>query len=127
MAGSTDGGREVLRKVPLAYLVFLLFAYVLTGVLLVLLAFLLYQFRLSSKAVSVGVVLIYVASTFLAGYLAGKKAKNKKYVWGFVMGVGYFLVLAAVSLLTNSADGSLGGVTSFLLCAAGGTLGGMLS
>ena len=39
---------------PAAYLVFLLSSYVLTGVLLLLLAFLLYQFQWSEKAVKIG-------------------------------------------------------------------------
>lgn len=112
---------------PAAYLVFLLSSYVLTGVLLLLLAFLLYQFQWSEKAVKIGIVCIYLLSTFLAGFLAGKKAKNKKFLWGLFMGIGYYGILAIMSMLLKSPGSGMEIVTTFLLCAGGGTLGGMLS
>lgn len=127
MASMTKKEEERRNLAPMAYVVFLAFSYILTGLLLLLLAFLLYQFQLSKKAVFVGIILIYLVSTFLAGFLAGKKAKSRKYLWGFLMGAAYFLVLAGMSLLMNSPEGSSGFLTSFLLCAGGGTLGGMLS
>ena len=115
------------KDTPLGYLIFLLLSYVLTGILLLLLAFLLYRFQLSGKTVAAGVIVIYIVSTFFGGFLAGKKAKSRKYLWGLLMGVGYFVILAALSFLTNSASGGVGFVTSFLLCAGGGMLGGMVS
>lgn len=123
----TKGEQSVEKDTPLAYLIFLLISYVLTGILLLLLAFLLYRFQLSGKAVAAGVIVIYIVSTFVGGFLAGKKAKNKKYLWGLLMGTCYFVILAALSFLTNSASGGVGFLTSFLLCAGGGMLGGMLS
>ena len=127
MVKLTRGEQTVDKDTPLGYLIFLLLSYVLTGVLLLLLAFLLYRFQLSGKTVAAGVIIIYIVSTFFGGFLAGKKAKSRKYLWGLMMGVGYFIILAALSFLTNSAGGGVGFVTSFLLCAGGGMLGGMLS
>lgn len=127
MVKLTRGEQTVDKDTPLGYLIFLLLSYVLTGILLLLLAFLLYRFQLSGKTVAAGVIVIYIISTFFGGFLAGKKAKSRKYLWGLMMGVGYFLILAALSFLTNAAGGGVGFVTSFLLCAGGGMLGGMLS
>lgn len=115
------------RDFPLAGLFFILMAYVLTGILLLVLAFLLYRFQLSSQTVGAGVILIYLASTFLAGFLAGKKAKNRKWLWGLLMGAGYFVILAAVSLMTHSAGENGKFLPSLFLCVGGGMLGGMLS
>lgn len=127
MVKLTRGEQTVEKDTPLGYLIFLLLSYVLTGILLLLLAFLLYRFQLSGKTVAAGVIVIYIVSTFFGGFLAGKKAKSRKYLWGLLMGVGYFVILAALSFLTNSASGGVGFVTSFLLCAGGGMLGGMVS
>jgi putative membrane protein (TIGR04086 family) len=107
----------------------LVLAYVLTGVLLLGLAFLLYRFRLEEKIVNIAVVAIYVFVTFIAGFLAGKKLKVRKFMWGFLIGAGYFAILAVVSLVAGQQETVLGShlVTTFLLCAGGGMLGGMLS
>lgn len=127
MVEVTKGEKAREGVAPMVYFLFLAISYVVTGVLLLLLAFLLYQFQLSRNAVSAGIILIYLISTFVAGFLAGKKAKQKKFLWGFLMGVAYYLVLAGMSLAMHSAEGGMGMLTTFLICAGGGTLGGMLS
>lgn len=107
----------------------LLFSYILTGALLALLAFLLYKVGLTEKIVSIVIIAIYVAATFFAGFTAGKKLKCRKFLWGLVMGSAYFLVLAGISMMLGEPAGQLGDsvVTTLVLCAAGGMLGGMLS
>ncbi len=107
----------------------LLFSYILTAVLLLLLAFLLYQFGLTEKIVTIAIIAIYVAATFFAGFAAGKRMQSKKFLWGLALGVAYFVVLLLVSLIVNGSTGELGSSfgTTFVLCAAGGMLGGMLS
>ena len=107
----------------------LLFSYILTGGLLLLLALLLYRFGLSEKIVSVCIIVIYVGATFFAGFLTGKKMKNRKFLWGLVMGGAYFLVLVVVSLAVNRSVGELSDsfLTTLVLCAGGGMLGGMVS
>lgn len=107
----------------------LLFSYVLTAGLLLLLALLLYRFSLQEKIVNIGIIVIYIAVTFLAGLLAGKRAGSRKFLWGFCMGTLYFAVLALVSLAVNRsiADVATNFVTVFCLCAGSGMLGGMLA
>ena len=107
----------------------LLFSYVLTAGLLLLLALLLYRFSLQEKIVNIGIIAIYIAVTFLAGLLAGKRAGSRKFEWGLCMGTLYFAVLALVSLAVNRsiADVATNFVTVFCLCAGSGMLGGMLA
>ena len=50
----------------------LLVSYIVTGVLLLVLAMLLYKFELDEKTVSAGIVAIYVASTLIGGLVLGK-------------------------------------------------------
>ena len=107
----------------------MLAAYILTAGLLLLLALMLYRFGLSEKTVSICIIVIYIVVTFLAGFLAGKRMGEKKFLWGLAMGCTYFLILTAVSVIVNKgiedAAGSL--VTVFMLCGGSGMLGGMLS
>lgn len=104
-------------------------AYILTAVLLLVLAFGLYQFHLSEGQVGLGVNAIYVITCFIGGIIAGKSAKVRRFLWGFASGTVYFLILLAVSFLINKEIGSdmQELLLIFAMCAGGGTLGGMIS
>lgn len=118
------------KKVPVVFLLkSLLFSYILTAALLLLLALLLYKLGLSEKIVSIAIIAIYVAATFFAGFVTGKKMQNRKFLWGLLMGSVYFIVLMLVSLAVNHSVGGFTDsvLTTLVLCAAGGMLGGMLS
>lgn len=107
----------------------LLISYLSTGVFLLILTGLLYRFDLSEKVVTVGIIIIYVLSTFVGGFVIGKMAKTRRFVWGFSMGIAYFGLLLLISLAvyrTLQGDGTQI-MTTFALCAGGGMLGGMLS
>lgn len=107
----------------------LLFSYLLTAGLLLLLSLLLYRFSLSERIVSVSITGIYIVVTFLAGFLAGKREGSRKFLWGLMMGCLYFLILTLVSLIVNHGIASLSAsfFTVLVLCAGSGMLGGMLS
>lgn len=107
----------------------LLAAYIVTGLLLLLLALLLYKLHLSEAVINLGITAIYLLACFLTGFLLGKMMKTRKYLWGAAGGLLYFTLLALISLAArqgfSGTSSSL--LTTLLLCMAGGTLGGMLS
>lgn len=107
----------------------LLLSYLLTTGLLLLLALLLYRFNLTEKVVSACIVGIYILVTFLAGFLAGKREGNRKFLWGLLLGGLYFLILIMISLIVNQGMGEVAGnfFTVLILCCGSGMLGGMLS
>lgn len=107
----------------------LLFSYILTGILLAILAFLLYRLKLGEQAVTIAIIVIYVAATLFGGFVAGKRLKSRKFLWGLLVGAAYFVVLTLVSLAAGRGAIQLGNtfVTTLVLCAGGGMLGGMLS
>ena len=107
----------------------LLAAYIVTGLLLLLLALLLYKLQLSESVVNIGIIAIYVAACFLGGFLEGKMMKTRKFLWGGAFGLLYFAVLAIISLAVGQgfSGSSSHFVTTLILCMAGGTLGGMVS
>ena len=107
----------------------LLAAYVVTGILLIILALALYKFELNEKIVSAAIVGIYVVSTLIGGVIIGKLTKSKRYLWGMVLGIIYFVLLLLITLgvyRTLNGD-SVSIVTSLILCAGGGMTGGMIS
>lgn len=107
----------------------LLFSYILTVLMLGVLAFLLYKLQLGEKAVNIAIIVIYVAATFFGGFLAGKRMRTRRFLWGLAVGSAYFVILAAVSLIAGKGNIQVGNsfFTTLALCAGGGMLGGMVS
>lgn len=107
----------------------LLASYIVTGILLLVLTFFIYKFELNEKIVSAAIVGIYVVSTLIGGMIIGKLTKSKRYLWGMVLGIIYFVLLLLITLgvyRTLNGD-SVSIVTSLILCAGGGMTGGMIS
>ena len=96
----------------------LLCGYIVTGFLLLILALMLYKLGLSEQNVNAGIVLIYVISTFSAGFVLGKLA-----------GITYFVLLMLITLgVYHAFQGNVTNIAvTFLLCAGGGMLGGMIA
>ena len=117
------------RKIVLKVLSTLLIMYILTGVALFVLAFLLYKMELTENIVTIGITAIYVVSGLLGGIIIGKRMKTRRFLWGIIMGAAYFLVLLIGSALLNR------GLTSDMLhigptlvmCMGAGMIGGMVS
>ncbi len=123
------GKKELYMEKAVFIIKCMLGAYMLTAGLLLLLAFILYRFGLSEKVVSVCIIGIYIAVTFLTGLLAGKKEGRRKFLWGLITGALYFGILVVVSLIVNKGAEDVAGnmLTVFFLCAGSGMLGGMVS
>ena len=86
-----------MQKKGLWILKSLLCAYLVTGVLLLILTVLLYKCGLEEKHVSAGILTVYILSTLAGGFVAGKMARVRKFVWGLGIGVLYFLLLVLIS------------------------------
>lgn len=107
----------------------LLAMYVVTALLLFLLAALVQKLQFDVKGISVGITVVYVVSCFLGGFLAGKMKGKKKFLWGLFAGVCYLLIMGAVSLFINEGTALTfaGFLVNFFICTGAGMLGGMIS
>ncbi len=114
--------------VSLSVLKGVLFSYILTAGMLMVLALALFKMELTEKPVAIAIIVIYVVATLFAGFITGKKCKSRRFLCGLLTGVAYFMVLALVSMAVKQ-DAALGSsfFTTLVLCAGGGMLGGMLS
>lgn len=104
-------------------------AYFLTLLLLFVVAFLLFRFDLGEKTVGACIMAVYILSCFFGGYLAGRKIRRRKFLWGAAAGISYFLLLTAVSCIIerSSAIDFPHMMLTLLLCTGGGVIGGMLA
>ena len=85
--------------------------------------------HIDEQKVTMGIIAIYVVSTFAGGWIMGKLVGEKRFFWGLLLGIIYFALLLLVSVAVNHNLSSNGTniVTTMILCAGGGMIGGMVS
>ena len=106
----------------------MLIAYTITLLGILILALGLYKWNFSVNTIDIGILVLYLISCLVGGMVAGKKVGNRKFFWGLMLGVAYFIVLVMLSLFGE------GGISSEvkeimlpgIICLFSGMLGGML-
>ncbi|MEI3199554.1 MAG: TIGR04086 family membrane protein [Lachnospiraceae bacterium] len=58
--------------------------------------------------------------------MARKKAQSRKFLWGLLVGIVYFLILLVLSCINGSLSASQSMIV-LCICAGSGTVGGMLA
>ena len=105
-----------------------LLAVILTGVFLLVQAFLI-QMELPEKLSAFLLAGTYVFANLIAGWRLGKRVEHRKFLWGMLLGLVYFLVLFLLSFIQNgfTIPDTQKAILVFFLCVGGGTFGGMIS
>ena len=107
----------------------LFISYALSALFLGALAFALYKLRLRESLVNLLIFAVYFAACFAGGFFTGRKVRNRRFFWGLLSGMFYFLILFAASWAIDPRA-SIQAARSLMVlgvCGFGGTLGGMLS
>lgn len=122
---------RVLKKNPVVSLLVkaVLVSFIVSAILLLITSALMLNTNLSASAVSVLVIITYIISNFLSGFIMGKGMEQKKYIWGLISGLSYFVIIFIVSFIfMGSKDLNIATtIRTLLICAASGMIGGMLS
>ncbi|MBQ4521510.1 MAG: TIGR04086 family membrane protein [Lachnospiraceae bacterium] len=107
----------------------LLISYLLTGIILAILSYFVFQYEMKEGIVNVIIVATYVIANFMGGFICGKKLKEKKFLWGLGLGIlyGTILMIVSVALGNGGALADKSNLTMIMLCTGGGMLGGMLA
>ncbi len=103
--------------------------YLLSAVLLAILAAVLWKMHADSGVVSGTIVAVYVVVSFLGGFLIGGFRGKQKMFWGCAIGLCYFilLLLAGIWLMGTTISGNSWIFSGCMVCAVTGMLGGMLA
>lgn len=117
-----------LKETLIRILKTIIFTYLTTIVLLLILTLIFYKFQIKDAMLTVGVCVVYFLSTFVGGFILGKMSGRKKYLYGLMVGGIYFSVLLIISLIVSPefSFASKDTLISLILCGAGGMVGGML-
>ena len=107
----------------------LIASYVLTGILLVLSAFLMYKMQLGELQIRLFVILIYGVATIAGGFIYGKIRGCKRVFNGALIGALYFVLLILISCIANGGfESGIGkNMISLSICVVGGIIGGIIS
>ena len=70
-----------------------------------------------SNILSIGVILTYILSNILGGFLVGRMMGRQKFFWGVIIGAVYFLILlvAGVVLMDTKISGNMQIVSSAMM------------
>ena len=107
----------------------LLFASIFTVLVLLFTALLMYKADVSMDTAGNILMLAYIGAPFLGALYLGKKVREKRYLWGLLVGICYFLLFLALSLFFGGAEqlNWTAQLRVLLMALTGGLLGGMLS
>ncbi|MGN0485053.1 MAG: TIGR04086 family membrane protein [Lachnospiraceae bacterium] len=103
--------------------------YALTGICLILLTFLLYRYEISTSILSGGMTMTYLLSGFAGGFLLGKNAQSRRFLWGLLAGILYFagIFLMSAALQHGFPQNLRSTILTAVLCILAGMTGGMTS
>ncbi len=107
----------------------LLISYLVTGVILAILSYFVFQYEIKEGIVNIMIVATYVIANFMGGFICGKRMKERKFLWGLGLGVMYAAILLVVSYALGNGGALMdkSNLTMLMLCTGGGMLGGMLA
>lgn len=107
----------------------LFFSYLMSGILLAVISFALYKFRLKELQVQLAVNGVYILSCLTGGMIMGKGFGKRRFLCGLFAGILYFAVLFFISLiLKRSFSPNLVHFFTIMgICSASGILGGVIS
>lgn len=107
----------------------ILVSYIVTGLLLLLITFLVYQFEIKEELVNIGIMITYLLSAFVGGFSVGKSVKRRRFLWGTLVGSLYIGLLYGISFGVYGRSGveEIYELMPILFCVGGGMFGGMMS
>ena len=107
----------------------MLVAYLITGMLIFILAWVTYKLDLSDNMIGVFVTVIYILSNVAGGFSIARCKGRKRLLYGLLSGALYVAILFLISVIATKGISNIEaeGVAAILLCLGGGALGGIIS
>lgn len=117
------------RKNIVNYVIVLAGMFILSAILLAIMAAVIWKTDAGAGAVSGCVIAVYIITNFIGGFVAGKRAGKHKFLWGIATGAVYFAVILLVGIwfMGSEINGSSEMITSAMICIISGMFGGMIA
>lgn len=116
-------------KNVIGFFVILMGMLVISALILAVISAVMLNGHMNSGFVSGGVIAAYVISSLVGGFCIGQIKGKQKFLWGALMGAGYFLVLLLVGNVVYHQGFTMNfqTVSSGIICVVAGMIGGMLA
>ena len=105
----------------------LLLSFLISIIILCLMALLMWKLSLSDGQVKTGLYLSYLLSCLFGGFCFGHIFPKRRSLWGLCFGIGYFVLLALVCVVVAKATLSYPAFLVLGLCCLGGCAGSFFS
>lgn len=117
-----------MKKFFIVFLKELFVQIIISFLLIVAFSFVAFKLIFSEKIIHNLILIIYAISSFIGGMIVGKNTEKRKFLWGLAAGIIYFAIILMISFAStgNIGDKSINTLTTALVCAIFGMLGGMI-
>ena len=105
----------------------LLLSFLISILILCLMALLMWKLSLSDGQVKAGLYLSYLLSCLFGGFCFGRIFPKRRILWGLGFGIAYFLLLALVCVIVAKGTLSYPAFLVLGLCCLGGSAGAFFS
>ena len=104
-------------------------AFLTSIILLLIFAMVMYFGGLEEKAIGIMVVITYLVSNLIGGLSIGISVMKRKYLWGIITGILYFVFIYMISLIgsKNGMNINTSVIIALFISVTGGMIGGMIS
>ena len=117
-----------MKKIAVLILKELLVQIILSTVLVVILAFIVFELSLGDGIIRIMILAIYGICSLVGGLILGKNIQKRKFLWGLVAGAIYIGLIVGISFIIRdeTGGGAIGLGTGVAVALGFGTFGGML-
>lgn len=116
-------------KNVIGFFVILMGMLVISAVILAVISAVMLNGHMNPGFISGGVIAAYVISSLIGGFCIGQIRGKQKFLWGALMGLGYFLALLLVGnvIYHQGLTMNFQTISSGIICVVAGMIGGMLA
>ncbi len=116
-------------KNVIGFFVILMGMLVISAVILAVISAVMLNGHMNPGFIGGGVIAAYVISSLIGGFCIGQIRGKQKFLWGALMGLGYFLVLLLVGnvIYHQGLTMNFQTISSGIICVVAGMIGGMLA
>lgn len=116
-------------KNVIGFFVILMGMLVISAVILAVISAVMLNGHMNPGFIGGGVIAAYVISSLIGGFCIGQLRGKQKFLWGALMGFGYFLVLLLVGnvIYHQGLTMNFQTISSDIICVVAGMIGGMIA
>lgn len=116
-------------KNVIGFFVILMGMLVISAVILAVISAVMLNGHMNPGFIGGGVIATYVISSLIGGFCIGQIRGKQKFLWGALMGFGYFLVLLLVGnvIYHQGLTMNFQTISSGIICVVAGMIGGMIA